>query len=88
MLSLSAIVVPETQRVMKLGDHVEGIVEAWGSASTEERRDMLRMMLEAVYVDVAKGEIVCVTPKSNFPPLFNLEAPVETRAGLRREQEC
>ena len=40
------------------------------------------MMLEAVYVDVAKGEIVCVRPKSNFLPLFNLEAPVETRAGM------
>ena len=75
-------VAAETQRVVMLGDHVEGVVAAWGSASTEERRDMLRMMLEAVYVDVANGMITCLKPKPNFLPLFRLDEAVETTAGV------
>jgi hypothetical protein len=67
---------------MVLGDHVEGIVEAWDYASKEERCDTLRMMLEAVYVDVGGGKIVFLKPKTNFLPLFNLEEPIETMAGI------
>ncbi len=67
---------------MVMGDHVEGVVESWGDATKEERRDMLQMMLEAVYVDVTRGEIVCLKPKPNFLPLFNLDAPIETIAGV------
>jgi hypothetical protein len=76
------ITIPETHSVMVIGDHVEVIVEAWDYASKEERCDTLRMMLEAVYVDVGGGKIVFLKPKTNFLPLFNLEEPIETMAGI------
>jgi hypothetical protein len=53
-----------------LGDHVEGLVEAWSCGTREERRDILRMMLEAVYVDVPKRIVVALQVKPAFKPLF------------------
>ena len=37
---------------------------------------MLRLMLEAVYVDMDTKEVVGLKPKPAFLPLFNLEQPV------------
>ena len=39
---------------------------------------ILRLMLEAVYVDMETKEVVGLRPKSAFLPLFNLEQPAET----------
>jgi site-specific DNA recombinase len=74
--ALVAIKYPEQQRVIELGDHVEGMVHAWGQAMKEERRDMLRVMLDAVYVDMTACKIVGIKPKPSFLPLFNLQEPL------------
>jgi hypothetical protein len=73
---LASIAVPEEQEVLYIGDHVEGMVLAWNSATKEERRDMLRLMLETIYVDITTREVVGLKPKPSFLPLFNLEEPV------------
>ena len=75
--ALAALRVPEGERVTELGDHVEGMVEAWHEATKEERREMLRLMLDAVYVDMPEGKVVSLKPKPAFLPLFNLEEPVQ-----------
>ena len=67
----------EGERVLELGDHVEGMVVAWQEATKEERRDMLRLMLDAVYVDMPTGKVVGLRPKPAFLPLFSLEKPVQ-----------
>ena len=64
--------------VVTLGDNVEGIVEAWGMATKEERRDMLQMMLNAVYIDMPTKQIVGLEPKAAFLPLFQLEEPLKS----------
>ena len=76
---LSSMVNPEHAQVVTLGDNVEGVVAAWEIATKEERREMLQMMLDAVYIDMTTKEVVGLKPKADFLPLFNLDEPV--RAG-------
>jgi len=76
---LSGMVNPEHAQVVTLGDNVEGVVAAWEIATKEERREMLQMMLDAVYIDMTTKEVVGLKPKAAFLPLFNLDEPV--RAG-------
>lgn len=64
--------------MVNLGDNVEGVVAAWDIATKEERHNMLHMILDAVYVDMATKEVVGIKPKSAFLPLFNLGEPIKT----------
>ena len=57
------------EEVMILGDHIEGSIEAWKFATRAEKRDMLLMMLEAVYVDVPNKRLVAFKVKPAFKPL-------------------
>ena len=56
----------------------EGLVEACGAATLEERHQLLTMMLDAVYVDMTQGLVLGLKPKPEFLPLFNLGEPVTT----------
>ena len=56
---------------------MEGVVAAWEIATKEERREMLQMMLDAVYIDMTTKEVVGLKPKAAFLPLFNLDKPVK-----------
>ncbi len=43
---------------------------------------MLRVMLEAVYVDVDLGKVVGISPKPSFLALFNLKEPLTTTGAV------
>lgn len=58
------------EQVIEVGDWVEGMVVAWSNAAKEERRDILRLMLDAVYVDLESAKVVTLKPKPAFLPLF------------------
>jgi hypothetical protein len=73
--ALAALQEAGEERVIQVGDYIEGMVAAWRTATKEERRDLLRMALEAVYVDMGSGKEVAIKPKPAFLPLFNLEEP-------------
>ena len=62
--------------VVRYGDHIKGLMETWGAATLEERHQLLTMMLDAVYVDLAQGLVFGL--KLKFLPLFNLGEPVTT----------
>ena len=49
-----------------------------GAATLGERHQLLTMMLDAVYVDMAQGLVLGLKPKPEFLPLFNLGEPVTT----------
>jgi len=57
---------------------LEGLVEAWGAATLEERHQLLTMVVDAVYVDMAQGLVLGLEPKPEFLPLFNLGELVTT----------
>ena len=68
--------------MLELEDHVEGLVAAWEHATKEERHDLLKMMLDGVYVDMTETTVVAVQPKPPFLPLFNLKEPVRSGEAL------
>ena len=76
--ALDATRVSVDDEVVRYGDHIEGLVEAWGAATLEERHQLLSMMLDAVFVDMAQGLVLDLKPKPEFLPLFNLGEPVTT----------
>ena len=76
--ALDATRVSIDDEVVRYGDHIEGLAEAWGAATLEERHQLLAMMLDAVYVDMAQGLVIGLKPKPEFLPLFNLSEPVTT----------
>ncbi len=80
--ALAAVQEPDDTQLVQLGDHVEGLVEAWHRATKEERHQLLTMMLDAVYVDVNAGLVVGLKPKPAFLPLFNLKEPIRAREVL------
>ena len=43
-----------------------------------ERQQLLTMMLDAVYVDMAQDPVLGLKPEPEFLPLFNLGEPVTT----------
>lgn len=79
--ALGALQETQEECVIGVGEYVEGLLMAWESATKEERRDLLRMALEAVYVDMASPLVMAMKPKPPFLPLFNLREPV--RAGSK-----
>jgi hypothetical protein len=48
----------------------------------EDQGNMPRLMLDAVYVDMPTGKVIGLKPKFAFPPLFNLEVPLEASEAL------
>lgn len=76
--ALSRLADSAQDEVVTLGDNVEGIVAAWNLATKEERHEMLKMMLDAVCIDLTTKQVVGPKPKTAFLPLFNLEEPIKT----------
>jgi len=74
---LSGLVNAQEHEMGTLGDNVEVVVAAWEIATKEERREMLQIMLDAVYIDMTTNQVVGLKPKPAFLPLFNLDEPVK-----------
>jgi len=68
--ALDATRVSADDEVVRYGDHIEGLLEAWGAATLEERHQLLSIMLDDVYVDMVQGLVLGLKPE--FLPLFNL----------------
>ena len=70
--ALKTLLDPREEEVIHFGDHVEGMLEAWHLATREEKRDLLKMMVEAIYVDVQLGKLVAIQVEPAFKPLFQV----------------
>ena len=78
--ALQAVQAMPDNQLIQLGDHIEGLVEAWAEATKEERHQLCCMMLDGVYVDMQAGKIAGLKPKPEFLPLFSLKEPVKAGA--------
>ena len=67
---LATLEIPEDVEVIDAGLYLETLRDLWDEATLEERRDICRLMLEAVYCDLRQGHITMLVPKSAFLPLF------------------
>ena len=70
--ALKSLEDPQQEEVVHIGDHIEGMLEAWHLATKEEKRDLLKMMVDAVYVDVQEAKVVAIQVKPAFKPLFQV----------------
>lgn len=58
------------------------LAEVWDEAELEEQRDLLRLAIAEVYVDVRQSRITRICPHTPFIPLFRqLDSLVEIEAG-------
>jgi hypothetical protein len=70
--ALNGLVVPESDATIQAGEMLENLGVIWERATLDEKHRLLRMMLEAVYVDLAASRsIVGIQPKGPFYPLFD-----------------
>jgi hypothetical protein len=63
------------------GETLESLGAEWASAPLRYQRDMLRVIFEAVYVDVLGRRPVCVKPYPPFAPLFRMDGLEEREDG-------
>ncbi|NUM44631.1 MAG: recombinase family protein [Anaerolineales bacterium] len=49
---------------------LQDLPEIWRKASEEDQRDLIRLMLREVYVDVPEQRVVSVVPQAVFVPIF------------------
>ena len=54
---------------------------AWASAPKKIHREMLKVIFEAVYVDVLGERLVSVKPWPQFAPLFRMDGMEEREDG-------
>ena len=61
---------------------VKSLHKTWGQAEPADRRDLLRLMLRKVWVDVVEDRLVALQPKAFLYPIFrNMEMMEERELG-------
>lgn len=78
---LNAQQLPEQLAIETAGETLESLGTAWAGAPLRLQRDMLRVIFEAVYVDMLSRRLVCVKPYKQFAPLFVLDGLEEVEDG-------
>ena len=76
---LAHLVVPEPSNVLDAGKQLETVGDVWPDASEEEQQQLCRLMLQAVYIDVAGKRIVRIVPHSDFNILFRYHPYLESQ---------
>lgn len=79
---LSYLENPETKTVLDAGMLLETLAPAWEKATTHEKRDILRLMFDAVFVDLEEATIVGLVPKPAFRLFFDGQEKEEDLAQL------
>ena len=77
---LDAMKMPQRPAVQEAGETLETLGQEWANAPKQCKRDMLRVIFEAVYVDPLGRELVCVKPWPPFAALFRMDG-LEEREG-------
>jgi hypothetical protein len=78
---LDALQVPHQPEVEKAGETLESLGQEWANAPNKFRRDMVRCIFEAVFVDAKARRLVCVKPYPPFVPLFRMDGLEEKEDG-------
>ena len=67
---LDALVIPDEGSVLDAGSFLETLGGVWAEATPSERKELLGLLLDAVFVDVVGHRIVCVRPQPPYVALF------------------
>jgi DNA invertase Pin-like site-specific DNA recombinase len=67
---LATLVLPNSPQLIQAGEYLENLATIWQAATLEEQRDITRMLVRNIYVDVSYGAIIAVEPAPIFRLLF------------------
>lgn len=67
---LASLVLPNSPHVVRAGEYLADLSLLWAQATLEEQRDIIRVLVKAVYVDVLAAQIVAIEPMPLFKTLF------------------
>jgi len=81
MQELNRLVVPSPDRALNVGDQVDGFRHVWPLATPEERREICRLMLERVDVDLGTKQITRMYPHEDFVWFFQHNPLLEYEDG-------
>jgi site-specific DNA recombinase len=71
----------ELEQMLAVFETPESFQAEWQQSSALDQRDLLRLMLTEVRVDISTGRVVSLTPFDAFVPLFRCIPGIEERAG-------
>ena len=69
-IRLASLTLPENQELIEAGNYLKSLAPLWKKASIEEQREITRVMIQAVYIDVNRGKILQVHPNPPFATLL------------------
>lgn len=81
-VSLVSLVVPKEDEMIMAGEKLKNMLAIWGEAKEGEKAKILTLMLDAVYCDLKKKEIIALKPKPPFLPVFSLCDGLKENDGL------
>ncbi|MBN1138323.1 MAG: hypothetical protein JXM73_17170 [Anaerolineae bacterium] len=64
---------PAQPAVDQAGETLASLGAEWASAPKDHQHEMLKVVFEAVHVDVRARKLVCVKPHPQFAPLFGMD---------------
>lgn len=67
---LSGLVLPNSPHVIKAGEYLENLGALWNAATLVEQREITRVLLKSMYIDVEVYRIVSIEPQAVFRLLF------------------
>ncbi len=67
-----AAIRPAVAETVSAGESLADVHELWPHMTAEERRDLVRMTVDVVAVDLGCNQVVGVLPKDHFAPLFKV----------------
>jgi site-specific DNA recombinase len=70
LLRLAQLENPKVKTVFEAGELLRTLGPVWERATRKEQRDILRVIFEAVYVNLDEGKITRLVPKPAFEVLF------------------
>jgi hypothetical protein len=86
---MEALVLPDGDNLLGHGTQIETFRQIWPLATPEEQREICRLMLESVVIDLKEKRIVSVTPNKEFMWFFKhnpLLHEVSNRADFQVDQ--
>ena len=78
---IDALVIPEQTDILAAGQFLETLADVWAEATQAERTELLGLFLEAMFVDVAEGCVVCVQPQASYVALFRQVTDLREKDG-------
>ena len=67
---LTLLTLPENRELIEAGQYLESLAPLWEGASLKEKRELTRVMVRAIYIDVEEVQIVSIEPYPVFTTLL------------------